>query len=320
MLKKSCLVLVTIVVLFGCWAFTLAQAPKPIESRWISGLYKKKEEEASAVTGPKFVIIGGSGTHFSYSARLISQQTGLKVVNLGSHAGLGGAYILHRAMSSLRPGDTAILTLEQQLLADTPPSSILVNYVITSDPGYLLTAPKFQVLPLLFGYSPAQFLRQVAANLMPWTSPLYRPETIDNFGDETANTPANKQPYMAQAVKSAGPISIELPDPNRPPKYLVDFAIWAKRNNIRLIQAWPATVDRDAYHTEKFISYFRQYSEVFVHLGFERIGKQLDFLIPENDMLDSLYHADSNGAQLASNSLAVDLCRVVKCLGQLASK
>ncbi|MDP9813438.1 hypothetical protein J2W42_006312 [Rhizobium tibeticum] len=306
--------LITFVVLFGCWAFIVRAAPRPVESRWIEGIYERKEEDAAALKGPKFVIVGGSGTHFSYSARILSEETGLPFINLGSHAGLGGEYILYRARASLRPGDTVVLALEHQLLADSAPSTVLTHFAITSDPMFLLHVSIAKILPLAFGYSPVQLVRQVSANSVPWNSPLYRAETVDEFGDETVNVPGNKLPYMAQIVKELAPVWVGLPDPGHPPGYLVEFAGWAKEKNINLIQAWPPTTYREAYNSAKYAAYFNRYSDVFAKLGFKPVGIQNDFLIPEEDMLDSMYHADANGAATASRALAVDLCRSIACL------
>lgn len=103
------------------WILLTRALPQPHESFWISGIYKAKEAAAAKVVGRKAVIIGGSGAHYSYSAKAITEATGIPTVNLGTHAGLGGEYILHRARGSLKPGDIAIVALEHQLTFRTKP-------------------------------------------------------------------------------------------------------------------------------------------------------------------------------------------------------
>jgi hypothetical protein len=302
--------------LMGLWLIALQVLPRPVESRWIDGIYAKKEAVAAGIAGPKVVIIGGSGTHYSYSARVVSEATGLKAVNLGTHAGLGAEYILHRARASLKPGDTAVIALEHQLVHRTKPSSVLAAFVLTSDPGYLLCgAPVSQVLSLVFGYPPVEVVRQAAARSVPHRSPLYRPETVDAWGDETANSPANKLPYMAATVRSLPAVAVKAPDPGSPPEFLVEFADWAKQNKVRLLQAWPATTFRPVYLTPHYGAYFGQFAETYRRLGFTVLGNPTDYLIPESEMLDSMYHADVVGAERISEAFAVDLCRAIACPG-----
>lgn len=299
--------------LVGLWLLALQSMPRPVESSWIDGIYKKKEAAAASIHGPKTVIIGGSGTHYSYSARVVAEKTGLSVVNLGTHAGLGAEYLLHRARASLKPGDTAVVALEHQLIYAVKPSSVLATYVLTSDPDYLLSAPRRDLPALLFGFPPVQAIRQAAATSVPHRSPLYRPETVTAQGDETANTPENKQPYMAATVHAIAAGAVAPPDPTRPPGFLVEFVAWAKQNNIRLLQAWPPTTFRPVYLTPYYAWYFEQYAETYRRLGFEVLGNPVNYFIPEEEMLDSMYHADVNGAARVSRALAADICNVVNC-------
>jgi hypothetical protein len=299
--------------LAALWLLALQVLPRPVESSWIEGIYRKKEMAAARISGPKAVLIGGSGTHYSYSARLLSEATGLAVVNLGTHAGLGGEYLLHRARRSLKPGDTAVVALEHQLIYRVKPSSVLTTFVLTSDPGYLPDAPIRDLPALLFGYPPVQVIRQAAATSVPPNSPLYRAETVTAFGDESVNVPANKLPYMAETVRSLPALSVMPTEPDVPPDFLVEFAAWARQNNIRLLQAWPATTFRPVYHTASYRAYFDNYAEIYRRLGFQVLGNPLDYFVPEDEMLDSMYHADVNGAARISNALAVDLCKAIAC-------
>lgn len=114
-LVVGALVLVTV----GCLGLMRA-VPAPIEAAWIDGMYRQKKRAARLLPSPKVVLIGGSGTHYSYLASVVSARTGRTVVNLGSHAGLGTDYLLWRARKSLRSGDIGVLILEHQLIHAAP--------------------------------------------------------------------------------------------------------------------------------------------------------------------------------------------------------
>lgn len=293
------------------WFALLSVLPGPFEARWIAGIYERKEAAADAVLDtPRYLIIGGSGVHYSYSAERASTLTGLNFVNLGTHAGLGIDYILDRATASLRPGDTAILALEYHLIEGSKATSILSPFVLTQDLTYLGRAPYDQLLNLAFGYPPIDVIKQVAATTMPWTSPLYHVDAVSSFGDETANTEENKQPYMRVAVESAGPVPDFVRDPALPPVALVKFAEWAKANHVRLVMSWPVIVGRPEYDLPNYRAYFSRYAKTFSALGFAVLNENYrDYFLPVERMLDGNFHADAIGARIIGQKLADDFRR-----------
>ncbi|MGW9230646.1 hypothetical protein ACWGPT_07205 [Pseudorhizobium sp. NPDC055634] len=303
-------------IFVGCiivWFGVLALAPKSRETNWIGEIYAKKERVAASLSSPKHLLIGGSSTHYSYSAEVASKLTGFNVVNLGTHAGLGADYILTRAKRSLKAGDTALLALEHQLLATAPPSIVLTRLVATTDPYFLLDAPLPYLADLIFGYSPAQFLRDTPAKLLPWTSPLYRSETVTDYGDESANSPENKLPYMLDVVRETPPITAAAPQSLQLADSFQDFVAWAQANDVTVFYTWPPTTDRPQYRTPEYAEYFQSYVHLFEATGINVLGRQTEYLIPEDEMLDSMYHADTRGARRASQVLSKNLCSVVVC-------
>lgn len=300
-------------LLIGIWIVGLSLAPKPRESGWIGDIYVKKEAAAASVTGPKYLLIGGSSTHYSYSAEVVSGLTGLSVINLGTHAGLGGDYILNRAKRSLKLGDTAVLALEYQLLTPTPPSTVLTSFITTHDPAYLLDAPVTHLVDLVFGYSPVQLSRDIAVKSLPWTSPLYRSETVTSYGDESSNTPENKLPYMTQVIQDTGAIGIVAADQLQLPDNIRQFIEWSRENRVQVFYTWPPTTDRSDYRTDAYVQYFKGYASMFEALGVKVLGAQAEYVIPEEEMLDSMYHADMRGARRASAALARNLCGYIGC-------
>ena len=296
--------------------FTLPRAlPASVESAWIDGIYARKEAAARSVNGQKVVLIGGSATHFSFSARIIQDATGIKTINLGTHAGLGVDYILYRARRSLSPGDIAVLSLEHHLLFSNEASQVLARYVGCCDPGYVLHARR-NVLRLLFGISPTDMLQAQLSRLIPWASPLFRPETVTDVGDETANTVTNVSPYMQEVVRGYAPLAIhntELSESIR------EFATWSRGNGVKVLFAWPPTVARDVYRTEAYRQYFGAIVAKYAELDIARLGDPEEFFLPPEDMLDSNYHANLAGQERASRALAVSLCGKVSCRSRVSA-
>ncbi len=302
---------VTTVGLTAAFLLVMPLLPRPPEVAWIVGIYERKTEAARAIPGPKLVLIGGSATHFSYSAKIVSDIVGRPVVNFGVHAGLGGDYLLYRARQVLRPGDTAIIGLEHALHFDQPaPTWQLAAVVVTSDHRYLLSAPRRELPNLVFGYSPAQILRQEAAADLP-PGHLYNSKTVDGFGDETANTLANKLPFMKTFVLQAGPLSPQ-PIPKLP-AYIVDFIKWAKANDVVVIHSWPPTVFYDTYKQPFYHTYFDGMKKLYESQGVKTIGEAENYELPVDEMFDSQYHANSIGQTAVSQRLGHDLCEIMTC-------
>jgi hypothetical protein len=287
--------------------------PAPVESAWIDGIYARKEAAARSVKGPKIVLIGGSATHFSFSARMIQDATGLNVINLGTHAGLGVDYILYRARRSLSSGDIAILSLEHHLLFSNEASQVLARYVGCFDPGYILHARR-NALRLLFGISPTDMLQGQLSRLIPWSSPLFRPETVTDVGDETANTVASVSPYMRELVRGSPPIAIHSTELSQS---IREFAVWAGRNDVRVLFSWPPTVARDVYNTGAYRQYFSAVLAKYAELGIAGLGDPDEFFLPAEEMLDTNYHANVAGQARASSALAMFLCSTVSCRGSI---
>jgi hypothetical protein len=84
---------------------------------WLDVMLKKKAEMVSQTepNGRRILIVSGSNALLGISAKNIAQTTGVKTINLGSHAGLGGEYILNWAEKFIRKDDIILMPLEYDL-------------------------------------------------------------------------------------------------------------------------------------------------------------------------------------------------------------
>lgn len=297
---------------FG-WSYLLYSTPKPFAADWIDGLYKRKEAAAASIVGPKAILIGGSSTHFSYQAEVVSRLTGMSVVNLGTHAALGAEYLLDRARRSLAPGDIAIVALEYSLLQRYHPNSIFVSHVVTSDQGHIFRASLGHLPQLLFGYSPLDVWKGVIASTVPWYSPLYRADSVSAFGDETANSHELVTAAMRAALEATDVLEPVVSIKHQIPPPIASFATWASQNDIKLVMAWPVTLDRKEYHAAEYREFFENVVSVYHHSGFSTIKDPAPYMLDADYMLDTAYHANLWGAEKASIALANDLCALNLC-------
>ncbi len=75
---------------------------------------EKMREKHGYVIG----VVGGSTTTFGIDAEYIEREHGLPVANLGLHVGMGPDALVGFGLSSLREGDTLILSLEPGILTN----------------------------------------------------------------------------------------------------------------------------------------------------------------------------------------------------------
>lgn len=100
--------------------------------RWSLDFAQYKREIFSKRTSPSLILVGGSSSLYAIDTAKLAKQIQMPVLNYALGANIGLELILEESLSTLRPGDTAVLILEPELLA-TPPhasQSYVYNHII----------------------------------------------------------------------------------------------------------------------------------------------------------------------------------------------
>lgn len=282
------------------WAGARYVLPWPEDARATFQLMQSKEQIAAAIARPRVVVLGGSSSRYGYSATQLSEETGLHVLNLGTHAGLGGRYLMDRAKTNLRSGDIAIIALEPVFYVSEYLSVVTGRVVQFATPDYALRAPPRQWPYLLFGVSPHDLLRSwILVSFAGQT-----PETVGRNGDETGNDPSLVTDYYRDMVRNSPVLPRPLPGDKGLPDYLLDFIAWTKTNGVQLWAAWPVIFDRPEYRSDAYSASFESIAAAYKSQGVPVLGNQLDFALPLDQMFDTGYHANSTGRSVASDALA----------------
>lgn len=71
-----------------------------------------KHIRLSSVAGPKIILVGGSNLPFGVKSKMIEDEFGMPVVNMGLHAGLGMNFILSEVEKDIHEGDIVVVSLE----------------------------------------------------------------------------------------------------------------------------------------------------------------------------------------------------------------
>jgi hypothetical protein len=109
-------------------------------------------EAVRAKHGYVIGVVGGSTTTFGIDAEHIEREHGLPVANLGLHVGMGPETLVGFGLSSLRKGDTLVLSLEPSILTEEYPETSKLGSklsLILGRPEMLEWDQEVQALPII---------------------------------------------------------------------------------------------------------------------------------------------------------------------------
>ena len=107
-LKIFCLFgIVSILCSLYCVIFFFAIPPQYIQS--FQGALIDKVERLESIEGPKIILAGNSNLAFGMDSRLLEEKTGMPVVNLGLHGGLGNDFQERIARLNVQQGDIVVI-------------------------------------------------------------------------------------------------------------------------------------------------------------------------------------------------------------------
>jgi hypothetical protein len=280
----------------GCWLIfgmaSIAQIGSSTPAAtWIAGLYATRHRLSDSVESPKMVIMAGSSALFGISAATIQQETQVPTFNLGTHAGLGVDYLLHRTKEFVKPGDTVLLAPEYELyMADYKRSNTLVGYVFGHDPSYILSHPKVLLeLPLermLYGMG-------VKLRLLPTIDTNgYHAEELNQNGDTTANQKSQIGEVQLNKLKDLRPIPLKAHILENPAAFekIAKFIEWCRSNNIKVIATWPNTLWFDVYQQASYQRLFQDIQVFYEKNNVPIAGTSRQFMYDKSHFYDTIYH------------------------------
>jgi hypothetical protein len=297
----------------ACWLFFGAAAVAQIgastpSATWIAGLYATKHRLADAMTQPKMLVVGGSSTLFGISAANIQQATAMPTINLGTHAGLGLDYLLHRAREFAKPGDTILLAPEYELyMANYKNSNTLVGYIFGHDPSYILTHPKilFELSLERLAYGLGLKLR-----LLPTVeSNGYSAQELNANGDTTANLESRIGAVELAKLAKLEPFAVKSNVLDNPAAFqqIDAFIQWCREHQIKVIATWPSTLKFDVYAQPKYQRLFDDIQKFYQKTGIPIAGTAQEFMYDKSWLFDTIYHLHDRAVKSRTEQLIVRL-------------
>ncbi|PSB41880.1 hypothetical protein C7B77_27085 [Chamaesiphon polymorphus CCALA 037] len=288
---------------------------------WLNSTILKKEQLAVKIqpNRQRILIVSGSNGLFGISAEKISQATGIETINLSSHAGLGGEYILNRAAKIIRKGDLILLPIEYSLYYSSGISddfedraSTLNSFMISYDRESLQQISSLALLRFLLrnafqdirtpeyqSYFRGRLSRQdISARLQQQKDRkddnCYSGLTINNFGDETCNVGRDNiqiNPKVLEPVLSSA-TNTEQIDPKG---YISKFVTATNRIGAKIIPLYPVSTHSKHSEAIAFKKCTQEIKNFWKERKIEFRDTLQDALLAPELMYNTPYHPKDTG-------------------------
>src|SRR5687767_287322 len=111
----------------------------PFENSYIAATIDK-HQRLRDTPSPRIILVGGSNLAFGIKSKLLEEQTGRPIVNMGLHWGLGINFMLLEVEKEIRSGDIIVLSFEHEIFSGTG-IQLLASRLMEVRPASILLFP-----------------------------------------------------------------------------------------------------------------------------------------------------------------------------------
>jgi hypothetical protein len=288
------------------------------DSQYISEWYAKKEKLIASISDEKLIIAGGSGAFFGVRAEQMQMELGIPSINFGTHAALPLSYLIERVKNISNSGDIVLFLPEYEYYF-TPPAQlnpVALKYLLSCDPSFLrkdaaqyfdvlMKTPPDLIFPSLF-YS-GKKLRLQLENRKKETENI-----ISEWGDRNYTSISNMGERERKLIQKVRPGSLATFNPStdyEPPAFPVlrEFAEWCKTNQILFLLSYPNTMIFPEYQKEAINHFHEQLTNFCNSNEIVLVGTPLESMFEEEAFFDTIYHLNSEWAQIRTARLLSNL-------------
>lgn len=272
-------------------------------SRWMHEAFAIKESRARSIEGAKVLIISGSSSLFSFSAKQMSEDIEVPTVNCGIHAGLKLEYILDRYINLVEEGDIVVLPLEYSSYAyDGSTSETLADFASSRDPEWILAQPS-RLLNTAFSFDILELAQRNVKRFLPDETMIgyYDASYISAYGDKE-NIPSDLMTEKEYAVmETFSALTVRLSDASR--EVLSEFFFKCQERGAKVALTFPVTMYFKEYEHADFLNDIDEIREFANDCGVSVLGDPRGFLLSKDLLFNSNYHANLAGRKIATDRL-----------------
>ncbi len=284
---------------------------------YVGGWYRHKEEVAAKLPSPRILVVGGSSALYGITARRIEDVTGVRAVNFGVHGALSLEYQLDKIRRVAREGDTVLLALEYALYLPGEVNTVFSDYVLGADPGFLGELPMSELPQWTLAASWDRTLERLVA--LPHQRKKLREEVdwelenkFNDRGDRISNLSADQGVFNAEAIEDLGPLRTivkgDWSEPSEAWTTIGKFVGWCRESGVEVLATFPNTIYFAEYEGGELEAVSRILEEGYATLGVPLLGTAEEFMYPEKDFFDSIYHLNRAASEARTDRL-IELLR-----------
>ena len=297
-LKIFCLFgIVSILCSLYCVIFFFAIPPQYIQS--FQGALIDKVERLESIEGPKIILAGNSNLAFGMDSRLLEEKTGMPVVNLGLHGGLGNDFQERIARLNVQQGDIVVIAN-----SNYKDGSIQKNlmWITVENHKELMKIPDFlqwiDILPALPDYLFNKMSLYFSGRGNQIEDLEYTRGAFNAYGDNVCIRNESKYKFKQ------GDINVPQID-EKNIKEINDFNKFCEERGAALVIAGYPIADGEYTPNRELYKEFQRELEGKVECTI--ISDFTDYFYPYSYFYDTALHLTTDGAKLRTEQLYDDL-------------
>lgn len=254
----------------------------------------------------KIILVGGSSMAFGMNSEELEKQTGMNVVNLGMHAGLGNRFCLEIARDNMDEGDVIIYAPEYWTETELQPELALIS--CQDNLHLLLDIPMrdrvnvIKTLPLYCRKKIFMFITN-SGNKPNEIVNEYDPQFFNAYGDNVYNR--EKNIYSRESITkepnvfNPEAISEELCE------YVNEVNCYCNERGAKMFVSYAPVVEDSVIYDRETIDIFAD--KLQSKLDVEIISKPQNYIWPFEMFYGTNFHLNNKGAELRTQQLIDDL-------------
>jgi len=260
-----------------------------------------KEARLVTIKSPKIVLIAGSNFAFGMDSAAIEDATGMMVVNLGLHAGLGYQFYTEMAKASINPGDLLVVGFEYDLY-DGQVDVESVLHTLEIEPSlaqYLVPQLQLKALMALPEYSFNRAVNTFMGKKLTYTG-IYSRASFNGYGDIGVSHPKN---IMTNAAYDEMiPIVPENIDASFI-AYFKSYHAYVLERGAHVVFTFPSLNEMNLDPNSRVAAFVEALSKI----GIPIISDPMDYVFPDELFFDTHYHLNDEGVKIRTQRLITDI-------------
>lgn len=267
-------------------------------------LIQDKYRILNETSSPKIIIVAGSSSAFGLDQEMLEKAGGVKVVNLGLHAGFGNLFPSELAKANINEGDIVLLGYEYgwQNGFEALDQSLIMSGIDSDIKMYTrIPMRKWKdFIGYLFQYAEMK-------NSFEGASGIYSREAFDSKTGQMTMARNYSMQYNAEIY---GTVDISNPQiTDQAKEYLLEFKAFVEKRGANIYFISPPVVADCIVPDYSEFDKLKQLEEA--EIGIPYISNPADYFFPAELMSNSVYHCNSEGEKVRTQLLIEDLRRAL---------